>query len=65
MEWIKCSDKLPDKDDRVDILCDGWNRRTDYKYEGNGVFYNNEWDRTYEVEAVTHWMPVPPLPPKE
>jgi hypothetical protein len=65
LEWIKCSNMLPALNQHVDIIFDGHRRGTDYKYEGDGMFYNNEYDKTYSVGKVTHWMPLSPLPTKE
>ena len=62
MEWIKCSDKLPDKD--TPVLCyDGtYIEVSEYWYDENHkhVFINPP---APPKDYITHWMPLPP-PPK-
>jgi hypothetical protein len=59
MEWIKCSDKLPQKD--LECLIYDINKQI-YNACFNGqYFYTGEYD--IEIEDVTHWMPLPE-PPK-
>lgn len=58
MNWIKCSDRLPD--DGVCVI--GFNEdiymRTVYFNERNNCFEDgNSW-----VENITHWMPLPEPP---
>ncbi len=61
-EWISVKEKMPEKRQYVDILVDGRWRRTDYEYEGDGIFYEDNHDITYSVGSVTHWMPLPEQP---
>lgn len=55
-EWIKCSDRMPNRNERV--LC----------YNGE-VLFESVWDEIWqdgqnywELENVTHWMPLPQPP---
>ncbi|AVX39060.1 DUF551 domain-containing protein [Yersinia massiliensis] len=64
--WIKCSDQMPENDERKPIAI----------YTGNclgqGMFvasYDDDeffdyWEGT-EIKGVTHWMPLPAAPEKE
>jgi hypothetical protein len=63
-EWISVKDQMPENRQYVDILVDGRYRKTDYEYEGDGVFYEDNYDITYSVGSVTHWMPLPKPPVK-
>ena len=66
MEWIKCCDRLPRKDEDVGFTYDG-------KEIYDGVYYDHtheRWEKLAEyeipVEGITHWMPLSlPEPPKE
>lgn len=72
MDWIKTSDRLPERIpgvsySQVRCLC-YWPR-----HGVNILTFNHEhecWDdesgddHACGINAVTHWMPLPPLPPK-
>jgi hypothetical protein len=61
--WIKCSDRLPDKEGHYLIhLVNGFTREYDVAYFFNNS-YNNNWGGWSNDEA-THWMPLPD-PPEE
>lgn len=77
MEWIKCSDRLPDKNKAVLALVKsacGNEKYISVLYPFDFIGKNNQkwmvadfgvgWYSHYDV---THWMPLPPLPkaPKE
>lgn len=69
MTWINIKDELPNTGEYVDIATCSFGRNTrrfDFKYEGNGVFYNNNYDKTYTTEAgynqVTYFIRVPEPP---
>ncbi|EPZ8126233.1 DUF551 domain-containing protein [Yersinia enterocolitica] len=63
--WIKCSDRMPENDERKPIAI----------YTGNclgqGMFvasyddneFSDYWEGT-EIDGVTHWMPLPTAPEK-
>lgn len=68
MEWIKCSDRLPDKGEKV--LCyDTARIYIAYRYLGD-VEYNEHWGICEDQDcscvgstgAITHWMPLPTYP---
>lgn len=67
MEWIKCTDKMPEQE--VDVLCFDCNRADSYELFVACWYYRfgraywagpSDWDR-YDL-IVTHWMPLPKLP---
>ncbi len=67
MEWIKCSDRLPE--DRIDVLV--YNGEacsvSSYLKEFYNKFGYHEWshnEEQFNYNEVTHWMPLP-QPPKE
>lgn len=65
MEWIKCSEKMPEIGSVVNIYTRHHEVEYDFEYLGEGEFYDNLNDNTREVDAsplditcnVTHWMP--------
>lgn len=65
MEWIKCSERMPEPGTLVIIMQVGFH----VPYVG---WWNppgsDGWeirDKYNEPEDVTHWMPLPDLPPHE
>ena len=55
MEWIKCIDRMPDKDGRYLI----------HGHTGNIVtrmYYTHHDDAFFGRVVATHWMPLPPPP---
>ena len=57
MEWIKCSDRMPEQFKAILVF-------NDY-----GEFWCGAYDRYLDfycdsvlVEGITHWMPLPPPP---
>lgn len=71
MEWISCKDRLPGKDQIVDIWCRN-RRMSDYTYRRNygGQRGNDFFDPTkggicclrIDREENMHWMPIPEPP---
>lgn len=63
MNWIKCSDKMPDHDEVLAVVVfDSGRRMTCAAY---WVDYQNCWNWDGEripVEHVTHWQPLPEPP---
>jgi hypothetical protein len=68
MEWIKCSERLPE-DDKYVLVWDG-NINLDnfpfyeiaaYRTFNNGSFFISG---PYVLQKITHWMPLP-NPPQE
>ncbi len=65
-DWIKCSDKLPQKNELVGFSFDGKTIRKDIYYPG----FNGDWESVNSAgwyiseKNVTHWMPLP-NPPDE
>lgn len=71
-EWIKCSEQLPKKHERVLIFID-FNSQSvppsihDAKFTGSTFRRGNATVNIFPLEdgyGVTHWMPLPE-PPKE
>lgn len=61
-EWVKCSDRLPEKDIGILIFWNGNVRMAELQNTGShfdffvsGTFY-------LDGEDVTHWMPLPEPP---
>ncbi len=66
MEWIKCTDQLPNHNQKVLT----YSEYIDIKYFEQGakdfIFYDGEthcYCPVGEIKDVTYWMPMP-LPPK-
>lgn len=67
MEWIKCSDRLPENEVDVIVL---WFKNSIYRAVYIGYFDGDEWHlqlsdynhKQFNNEHVTHWMPLPELP---
>jgi len=65
--WVKFSEEEPKKGEHVDIYSIARGREADYEYEGNGIFYENNYDNTREVKFsetetnynITHYLRVP------
>ena len=66
--WIPVSDRLPDYDagERVLVLTK-WGEMAvallDWEQGHNPDFWHVVHDYRFEMEDVTHWMPLPPIPP--
>jgi hypothetical protein len=59
MEWIKCSDRMPEDGEEVMTFGD-WGRQ-------QGTYVHNFWrlcggDNIASPDDVTHWMPLPEAP---
>lgn len=70
MEWIKCSERMPNKNDRVLIFIN-FNSDTvppsihDAQFTGSTFRRGNATVNVFPLEdgyGVTHWMPLPPPP---
>lgn len=71
-EWIKCSDRLPEKlpffnysddvlfIDEQKVMYVGSYRSVKNQFREN----NNSCGCCWDAPTVTHWMPLPPLPEK-
>lgn len=62
MEWIKCSERMPDPDSKV-IAYTSWGQIIfDMHYMWSK--YDSEWisEATMWRGIVTHWMPIPNPP---
>jgi hypothetical protein len=65
MRWISVKDRLPEHETDVDIFIKIGVRRANVlftNYEEDPHFYWEEHDCIYELDEVTHWMPLPELP---
>ena len=59
MEWIKCSERMPEKDEHVMAFIDN-------RYIWQSYYKQSEWydcSSNLIEECVTYWMPLP-QPPK-
>ena len=76
MEWIKCSDRLPENDDDylTFVMDNGCSYRMEvqrfYKkqriLEGMYLDSYTHWElTTHDDNIVTHWMPLPGAPGSE
>lgn len=65
MNWIKCSEKLPEKNQKV-LFVGRVSRRERWVVSGtyDGVHFWGE-EGWWEDKKVTHWMPTPELPKEE
>ena len=69
-EWISCSERLPDGAQRVLVntkYCGRLVCGLSGNYDDNDNFIPRRWgcinEIDFELNEVTHWMPLPP-PPK-
>ena len=67
MEWIKCSDRLPDLEIdetsyRVLVITND-KRYFEALYDFNHNSWR-DWQNFWKLEDVTHWMPLPKQPEK-
>lgn len=68
--WIKCSEKMPEKYERVLIVADDFQCFAKLKENWNGVIFweTEEFDLGFgdferlNLEAVTHWHPELSMP---
>ena len=71
VDWIKCTEELPDGAQRVLVntkYCGRLVCGLAGNYNDNDVFIPTKWgcinDIEFELDEVTHWQPLP-LPPKD
>jgi len=63
--WIKCSDRMPDSKNDVQLFCSYTREQFVGFHRGNGMFqFFNMNDVIGECEP-THWMPLPAAPKPE
>ena len=70
MEWIKCSERMPEEERGSVVIVIGWNTETgevgEYFYDSGEVecfsYYNFSGCHSFDADTVTHWMPLPPPP---
>lgn len=77
MEWISVNDKLPDKEGKY-LVYETWPygdgfisiatwtpkyRGTERYYKNKAIWYNYDSEYgDFEVDGITHWMPLPEPP---
>lgn len=63
-QWVKCSDKMPEKDVRVMAV---WNGMPTILclFSRTGLWDDGDFYSCIPLEDVTHWMPLPPMPEGE
>ncbi len=65
MQWIKCSDRLPDTSSDILFVRNGCNDvHTGYRSDTD-VFYSYSADGLFDIECITHWMELPEPPTGE
>ncbi|WP_110877294.1 DUF551 domain-containing protein [Franconibacter helveticus] len=57
--WIKCSERLPEKDGNY------WAWWSESKRQGPAWFIKSELQAQFQSSEITHWMPLPAAPGKE
>lgn len=70
MQWVKCSDRLPEEGQTVicyrKVIVMGWYCKTYCPYEKKRKGFHCDWDgiirSTFKTFPVTHWMPLPESP---
>lgn len=66
MEWIKCSERMPDNTQMLLAFSQGEIVPAYWNWVVNPIDYKKYRDFTYlsgyTLEGVTHWMPLPPPP---
>ncbi len=62
--WVKCSDKMPEKDVRVIAI---WNGMPTILclFSMTGLWDDGDFYSCIPLKDVTHWMPLPPMPEGE
>lgn len=60
-KWIKCSNRLPEKDVDVLVYSDFWEIIIASRWDEAGRFYAGE---VLPLGEFSHWMPLP-KPPEE
>ncbi|MDE9519818.1 DUF551 domain-containing protein [Xenorhabdus bovienii] len=66
MDWIKCSDRLPDIYADILFVRNGCNDvHTGYLSDILDVFYSYSDDGLFDIECITHWMELPEPPTGE
>ena len=61
MEWIKCSERMPENDTNVLVYGIGGINIMAYESEINW-WYEDE--GRHDADEITHWMPLPEIPNK-
>ncbi len=62
MSWISVTDRTPEDDEIVLVVCKAKNGNRSV----NRAFYDGAfWHGSGSMAGVTHWMPLPDLPEEE
>lgn len=59
MEWIKCSDRLPDDSKPVLIMTDSYMQTAFFERDDDLWLWGDE---AWSTQRVSHWMPLPEPP---
>lgn len=63
MKWMKCSERLPEVNDRIELLAWSGEYYWVALHEKYGGFYCSI--NGLLIDGVTHWMPLPDPPEEE
>lgn len=62
MEWVKCSERMPEEGSENQVYCSDTEEQFTGIYVGNGEFQYAAYGMNIIVCTPTHWMPLPPPP---
>ena len=64
-QWISVTERLPGKNRNAVLIALRWDDTDIGWYDKDDKCWQSEFVNSYDDGDVTHWMPIPPEPPKE
>jgi hypothetical protein len=79
-QWVRCDERMPESSAEVlvwlaepiikggsQVAIDAWDEQYEspVAWSSATIFVGMGWDSGTDWEDITHWMPLPPAPPKE